>query len=58
MSGFFELVTFFGGILRLVGLLVFGITVGWFTWTTFNQPERKWQLQTTVYLGFLLFTQP
>ena len=56
MSNFFDILTFLGGGLRLIGLLIFGIAVGWFTWIAFNQPERKWQLQIAVYLGFLLFT--
>ncbi|MCJ7701937.1 MAG: hypothetical protein MUO62_10160 [Anaerolineales bacterium] len=54
MFDFFDLVTFIGGIFRLVGLLVFGVAVGWFTLYAFHQPERKWQLQVAVYLGLLL----
>jgi len=56
MFNFFDLVSFLGGILRLVGLGVFGVAVGWFTLYAFQQPERRWQLQTAVFLGFLLFS--
>ena len=56
MFDFFDLLSFLGGILRLVGLLVFGVSAGWFTLYAFRQPERKWQLQISVFLGFMLFS--
>jgi hypothetical protein len=56
MVDFFDLVSFLGGMLRLVGLLVFGIAIGWFSLHSFRQPERRWELQTAVFLGFLLFS--
>jgi ABC-type Co2+ transport system permease subunit len=56
MFDFFDLVSFLGGMLRLVGLLVFGIATGWFNLYAFRQPERRWELQTAVFLGFLLFS--
>jgi hypothetical protein len=56
MFDFFDLTAFLGNILRLIGLLVFGISTGWFTLYAFRQPERKWQLQIAVFLGLLFFT--
>jgi len=56
MADFFDFVNFLGGIFRLVGLLVFGIAVARLTLYAFTQPERKWQLQIAVFLGFLLFS--
>jgi hypothetical protein len=56
MFEFSNLFSFMSGILRLVGLLVFGVSAGWFTLYAFRQPERKWQLQVAVFLGFLLFS--
>jgi hypothetical protein len=56
MFDFFDLVSFLGSILRLVGLLVFGIAAGWFSLFGFRQPERRWELQAAVFLGFLLFS--
>jgi hypothetical protein len=56
MFNFFDLVSFIGGILRVVGLGVFGVAASWFTLHAFQQPERRWQLQTAVFLGFLLFS--
>ena len=56
MFDFFDLVSFLGGILRLIGLALFGVAAGWFSLDAFHQPERKWQLQVAVFLGFLLFT--
>jgi len=55
MLNFFDLVSFLGGILRLIGLMVFGVAAGWFTLDAFHQPERKWQLQIAVFLGLMLF---
>jgi hypothetical protein len=51
---FTDYLSFLGMILRLVGLLVFGVAAGWFTLYAFRQPDHKWQLQIAVFLGFLL----
>jgi hypothetical protein len=56
MFDFNDFLMFLGGVLRLVGLLVFGVSAGWFTLYAFRQPERKWQLQVAVFLGFMFFT--
>ncbi len=56
MFDFLDFVSFMGSILRLLGLLVFGISIGWFTLYAFRQPERKWQLQIAAFLSLLLFT--
>jgi hypothetical protein len=56
MFNFFDLVSFLGGLLRVLGLALFGVAASWFTLFAFNQPERRWQLQTAVFLGFLLFS--
>lgn len=56
MREFIDFTSFIGGILRLLGLFVFGISTGWFTLYAFRRPEPKWQLQVSVFLGFLFFT--
>ena len=56
MFDFCDLVWFVGGLFQMLGLLVFGVAAGWFTLYAFRQPERRWQLQIAVFLGFLLFT--
>lgn len=56
MFGFFDIVSFLGVLLRLAGLLVFGVAAGWFTLFTFRQPEAKWQLQAAAYLGFVVLS--
>jgi hypothetical protein len=56
MYDFIDFTSFIGGILRLLGLFVFGISTGWFTLYAFRQPEPKWQLQVSVFLGFLFFS--
>jgi len=55
MSNFVDVLSFLGVLLRLAGLLVFGVASGWFTLFAFRQEEPKWQLQTAVFLGFFLF---
>lgn len=53
MFDFNDLISFLGVLLRLAGLLVFGVAAGWFTLFTFRQPEGKWQLQAASYLGLV-----
>ena len=53
---FYNVVAFFGWIIRFLGLLVFGVAAGWFTLYTFKQSEQRWQLQIAVFLGIFLFT--
>ncbi|MEN8171541.1 MAG: hypothetical protein ABFS03_01530 [Chloroflexota bacterium] len=55
MFGFGDVVTYLGWGLRLVGMFFFGVSVGWFSWRTFTEPERDWKIQAVAYLGFLLF---
>ena len=56
MSEFAKFISLFGGMLRFLAMFVFGLCAGWFTWRTFREPERKWQLQAAAYLGFLLIS--
>ena len=56
MYNFFDLTSFMGNLLRLVGLGLFGLAVGRLMLKSFFQAEQKWPLQATIYLGFLLFT--
>ncbi|MBC8503431.1 MAG: hypothetical protein ISR58_05480 [Anaerolineales bacterium] len=53
---FFDVIAFFGWVVRFVGLLVFGIAAGWFTLYAFNNDEGRWQMQIAVFLGIFLFT--
>ena len=55
MFSFFDFVDILAAILRLLGMLVFGLGAGWFTLFAFRQPERRWQLQIAVFLGFFFF---
>jgi hypothetical protein len=52
MDEFMRVISLFGSLIRLLGLLVFGLSAAWFTLKAFNQPERRWQLQVAVFLGF------
>ncbi len=54
--GFLDVTAFLGSIVRLLGLLVFGVAAGWFTLYAFKQPEKRWQLQIAVFLGIFAFT--
>ena len=42
MFEFYEFVSYIGGFIRAISLLLFGIATGWFTLNAFRQPERKW----------------
>lgn len=55
MDEFSQLIGLFGSALRIAGMLVFGLASGWFTLYAFKQPERRWQLQIAVFLGFFGF---
>ena len=52
---FYDITGLFSSLLQFLGLLVFGIAAGWFTLNAFQQPERHWQLQAAVFLGFFFF---
>jgi len=56
MIEFTDVISFFGGMLRFLGMLVFGLSTGWFTWRAYREPARDWQLQAAAYLGFLLLS--
>ena len=53
MFSFYDFVSFVSEVLRMFGLLIAGVAVGWFTvYAFFNRP---WQVQVAVILsGFLL----
>ena len=55
MDEFRQVFGLFGYTLQTVGMLVFGLASGWFTMYAFKHPERRWQLQTAVFLGFFVF---
>lgn len=55
MFTFERVLTLLGTFSQVLGLLVFGLTSGWFTLFAFRQPERKWQLQALVYGVYLVF---
>lgn len=53
---FMDFVALAGYIMRLLGLLVFGVAAAWFTLTAYRQAGERWQLQIAIYLGLLFFT--
>ena len=56
MSAFYDVVGIVGILVQILGLLLFGITTGWFTLYVINQPEKNWQLLGIVYSVFLVFS--
>ena len=52
MFSFYDFLTFISELIRLFGLLIFGIAAGWFTLYAFR--DRPWQLQIAVFLGLFL----
>ena len=55
MDIFYQTIDILGLFIQIVGLILFGVTVGWFTLHVINQPEKSWQLQSIVYSVFLVF---
>ena len=56
MSTFYDFVGIVGILVQILGLLLFGVTAGWFTLHLINQPEKNWQLQSIVFSVFLVFS--
>lgn len=52
---FMDFVALAGYALRLLGLLVFGVAIAWFTLTAYRQAGERWQMQIAIYLGLLFF---
>jgi hypothetical protein len=56
MFNFYDLVSFLGSLLRLAGLAVFGLGLGWFVLKAYQRAEGQWPLQAAVFLGLLAFS--
>ena len=55
MDTFYNVAEIIGIFVQILGLVLFGITTGWFTLYVINQPDKNWQLQSIVYSVFLVF---
>ncbi len=55
MITFYDVLEIIGMFMQVLGLILFGVTAGWFTLHVINQPEKNWQLQSIVYSVFLVF---
>jgi NhaP-type Na+/H+ or K+/H+ antiporter len=55
MDTFYNVTEIIGIFVQALGLVLFGVTTGWFTLYVINQPEKNWQLQSIVYSMFLVF---
>ncbi len=47
-----EIFVLLSTLLRMLGLLVFGLGAGWFALEVFHKGQQTWQLQIAVFLGF------
>jgi hypothetical protein len=47
-----QILNLLGAVLRLIGLLIFGLGMGWFALEAFR--KENWQLQIAVFLGFVI----
>ncbi len=52
---FYEILSIIGIFIQVMGLLLFGVTAGWFTLYVIGQPEKNWQMQSIVFSVFLVF---
>jgi hypothetical protein len=50
---FIDVLQLLGFLLRVIGVLVFGLGIGWLTAKTFRPEAQGWQLLVAVYLGLL-----
>jgi xanthine/uracil permease len=55
MDTFYTVVEIIGLFVHVLGLVLFGVTTGWFTLHVINQPDKNWQLQSIVFSVFLVF---
>ena len=55
MDYFYQTIEILGLFVQILGLILFGVTAGWFTLHVINQPDKSWQLQSIVYSVFLVF---
>ncbi len=55
MSTFYSVAEVLGIFVQALGLVLFGVTSGWFTLHVINLPEKNWQLLSIVYSVFLVF---
>ncbi len=55
MDTFYNVAEIIGIFVQVLGLVLFGITTGWFTLFVINHPDKTWQLQSIVYSVFLVF---
>jgi xanthine/uracil permease len=51
----YEILSLIGIFIQMLGMLLFGVTIGWFTLHVIGQPEKNWQLQSIVFSVFLVF---
>ncbi|RME88451.1 MAG: hypothetical protein D6770_06950 [Anaerolineae bacterium] len=47
----YDIIELLGALFRLIGLLVFGLGMGWFSLEAYRKSD--WRLQIAVFLGFV-----
>jgi len=52
----FDILFLLGWLIRILGLLVFGVGFGWFVVEVFRKGQQNWQLQIATFLGFVGLT--
>ena len=52
---FYEILSIIGIFIQVLGLILFGVTTGWFTLHVLGQPEKNWQMLSIVSSVFLIF---
>ncbi|MFH2103583.1 MAG: hypothetical protein ABIJ39_09560 [Chloroflexota bacterium] len=49
----YEILELLASLLRLFGMIVFGLGVGWFALEFLRKGQQAWQLQIAIFLGFI-----
>ena len=55
MEVFYEVIEIVGMAVQFLGLILFGLAVGWFTISQTKGADQPWQLKSIVYSVFLVF---
>ena len=55
MTAFYDVVGVIGLFVQVLGLLLFGVTTGWFTLHIIKGPDKNWQMISIVFSVFLIF---
>jgi len=48
----FDILSILGALIRLLGMVMFGLGAGWFALEVLRKGQQVWQFQIAIFLGF------